>query len=192
MAVVVQIGTNTGNDHVRNLCREIKPAFILLVEPFDVHHDSIKKNYAGIPHVAYEHVAIMPIPMDATTLYFADRDGPSGHPLHTFEVTSVVPDHLLKHGYAQSELKSVTVNCKTMSQLLATYSLKRIDYLFLDIEGIDFEVLKSIDFDAYDIRNLQIEFLHLDRTELVTFMAGHGYAVGTSLHANDMMFVKLI
>jgi len=192
MAVVVQIGTNTGNDHVRDLCKRIKPSFILLVEPFDIHLNSIKKNYNGIRNVAYEHIAIMPVPTDTSTLYFADRDGPSGHPLHTFEVTSVLPDHLLKHGYAQSELKSVTVNCKTMSQLFDTYSLKKIDYLFLDIEGIDFEVLKSIDFKTYDIRNLQIEFLHLDRDVLVAFMTANGYSVGISLHRNDMMFVKSV
>lgn len=192
MAVVVQIGTNTGKDHVRDFCKTIKPMFILLVEPFDIHYDSIKKNYMGIANVAYECTAIMSVPMDTTTLYFADKDGPSGHPLHTFEVTSAIPDHLVKHGYSRSDLKSFSVKCKTMSQLFDTYSLKKIDYLFLDIEGIDFEIVTSIDFVSYDIRNIQIEFLHLDRDALVAFMTGHGYSIGTSLHHYDMMFVKLV
>jgi hypothetical protein len=190
MVVIIQIGTNTGNDHVRDLCKIVKPDFILLVEPFTVHKKAIIKSYANIRNVLLEEVAIMPVPMEKTTIYFHDKDGPSGHPNHSYEVTSVDPNHLVKHGYARSELKSITVPCKTLSQLFDTYSIKKIDYLFMDIEGIDFDVLSSIDFDKYDIRNIQIECIHLDKNKLISFMAEKGYGIGVSLHIYDAMFVK--
>jgi len=190
MAIVVQIGTNNGNDHVRDLCRQIKPSFVLLVEPFTFHHAAIKKNYAGIPNIAYEHVAITPECKESIALYFADRDGPMSGPTRSYEVTSIIPEHLIKHGYSPSELKSITVPCKTMPQLFDTYGIKHIDYLFLDVEGIDFEVLKSIDFQTYSIANLQIEFIHLDKDMLISFMSERGYVVGNTLHKYDIMFVR--
>jgi FkbM family methyltransferase len=190
MTIVIQIGTNNGDDHVRNLCRQIKPSFVLLVEPFTIHNAAIKKSYAGIANVAFENTAITPTPMESVTLYFADRDGPMTGPTRSYEVTSIVPDHLIKHGYTPSELRSFVVPCKTLTQLFDTYAIKHIDYLFLDVEGIDFEVLKSIDFQTYSIANLQIEFLHLDKDLLISFMAERGYTVGTTLHKYDLMFVK--
>jgi FkbM family methyltransferase len=190
MVVIIQVGTNNGNDHVRDFCRIIEPNFILLVEPFSVHKKSIVKSYSGISNVLLEEVAIMPTPVEKTTLYFHDKDGPIGDSRHSYEVASIDPEHLVKHGYSKSELKSFTVPCKTLSQLFDSYSIKNIDYLFLDIEGIDFEVLQSIDFDRYTIYNLQIECIHLDQNKLISFMAEKGYRIGVSLNKFDAMFVK--
>jgi FkbM family methyltransferase len=190
MVVIIQVGTNNGNDHVRDFCKIVQPDVILLVEPFPIHKKSIIKNYTGISNVILEEVAIVPYPMEKTTIYFHDKDGPIGHPKHSYEVASVDPEHLVRHGYSKSELKSFTARCKTLSQLFDTYSIKKIDYLFLDIEGIDFDVLTSIDFSAYDIHNLQIEYIHLDQNKLVSFMAEKGYRIGVSLNKFDTMFVK--
>jgi hypothetical protein len=51
MTTIVQIGTNNGNDHVLQLCKNTKPKFVLLVEPFPIHVKSIETNYKGIPYV---------------------------------------------------------------------------------------------------------------------------------------------
>jgi FkbM family methyltransferase len=190
MVVIIQVGTNNGNDHVRDFCKIVRPDLILLVEPFSIHKKSIIKSYSGISNVILEEVAIMPTPVETTTIYYHDKDGPLGDSRHSYEVTSVDPNHLEKHGYSKTELKSFNVNCRTLSQLFDVHSIKKIDYLFLDIEGIDFEVLKSIDFTTYDIRNLQIEYIHLDKEKLISFMKEHGYYIGVSFSKLDIMFVK--
>ena len=172
--IVVQVGTNDGNDHVWNLCKTHTPSFVLLVEPFPVHRPSIERRYAGIPYTL-ESSAIICGSDTSITLYYHDLDGPNGHPNHKFEVTSMVPDHLLKHGYPRSQLKDIEVPAMTLNALLDKYALTTIDYLFLDVEGIDFDVLKSLDFDRYDIKNLQIEHIHLDKMELNAFMIEKGY-----------------
>jgi FkbM family methyltransferase len=190
MVVIIQIGTNNGNDHVRDFCKIVRPNVIILVEPFSIHKKSIIKSYSGISNVILEEIAIMPTPVESTTIYYHDQDGPIGDPRRSYEVTSVDPNHLEKHGYSKSQLKSFNVRCKTLSQLFDTYSIKKIDYLFLDIEGIDFEVLQSIDFTTYDIRNLQIECIHLDQEKLISFMKERGYYIGVSFNIFDAMFVK--
>lgn len=174
---VVQIGTNDGDDDVRKFCLKEKPDFILLVEPFTVHNDKIRSNYEDIiDRIHLENIAIHPTSnLDSLELFYADRDGIPNTGSSKFEVTSMVAQHLMNHGYSNSELKTFNVKAMTLNSLLDKYNLTTIDYLFLDIEGIDFEVLTSIDFNRYDIKHLQIEHIHLDRDELESFMSGHGY-----------------
>ena len=193
---IVQIGTNDGNDDVRNFCIKERPDFVLLVEPFNIHLDKIKQNYSEIiDSVHIENIAIHPTEnLETVTLYYTDRDGPLGDPRRTYEVTSMISNHLIKHGYRTPELKTFNVPALTLNSLFEKYSLSSIDYLFLDIEGIDFEVLKSIDFEKYDIQYLQIEHLHLDINELKLFMFKNGYrplysAIDT--RGYDTMFKKL-
>ena len=42
---------------------------------------------------------------------------------------------------------------------------KEIDYLSIDIEGVDFDVLMSIDFTKYNIKNISFEFIHFSRNQ---------------------------
>ena len=55
---------------------------------------------------------------------------------------------------------------------------QRIEYLSLDVEGCEFDVLKSIDFDYYQIAMLSIEHSHVPsrQNELRSFMLPRGYS----------------
>jgi FkbM family methyltransferase len=192
---IVQIGTNNGNDDVRNFCISVKPDFILLVEPFKIHIDSIKKNYESlINNVVIEDIAIFPDETKETVkLFYTIEDGPKKAPDCSFQVTSVNSTHVIKHYPHLTDLDSFEAKCMTLNKLFDKYNLRKIDYLFLDIEGIDFEVLISIDFDKYDIKHLQIEHLHLDNQKLIEFMTSKGYIRGIAFDSKgfDMMFDKL-
>lgn len=190
--IIVQVGTNTGNDHVLQMCKTHEFSKILLVEPFDIHNESIHKHYSEIANYKIDNIAIVPKSVPNVQLYYADNDGPAGHPNKCYEVTSIKPEHLVKHNYSYASLRSITVPAMTMNQYLESYGLKKIEYLFLDIEGIDFEVLETIDFDRFDIRNLQIEHLHLDKHRLFEFMKSKGFSQtkGLDLCGYDTMFIK--
>jgi len=191
--IVIQVGTNTGNDHVLQLCKQMKFDRILLVEPFVIHNTSIQRHYNGIPNVNIDNIAIVPNNVKNIDLYFTHEDGPAGHPNKSYEVASIKPEHLVKHDYKYESLSKVTVPAMTMNEYFANYGLTKIHYLFLDIEGIDFEVLETIDFDTFDIRHLQIEHLHLDKTRLYEFMKSKGYVAtkGIDTYGYDTMFIKL-
>ena len=40
-----------------------------------------------------------------------------------------------------------------------------IDFLTIDLEGIDYDALMSIDMNKFDIKNISIEFIHLTPLE---------------------------
>ena len=187
---VVQIGTNNGNDDVRTFCLSQKPDFILLVEPFKIHIDYIKKNYESlIDNVVIEDLAIFPDDSKETVELYYTKEEESCN----FQVTSVDLTHVLKHFPHLRYLDRFEAQCMTLNKLFDKYNLKIIDYLFLDIEGIDFEVLTSIDFDKYDIKHLQIEHLHLNHQQLIDFMTSKGYKRGVAYDSTgfDTMFDKI-
>lgn len=188
---VVQIGTNNGDDHVRDLCRGLKPDLILLVEPFTIHNPEIHRNYTGISNYQIENVAITNDGESEKTLFYCDADGPSRGAGCSYHVTSIDPQHLVKHGYPPSALRTFTAPAMSLNNLLAKYHCEQLDFLFLDVEGIDFEVLQSLDFDRFAISHLQIEHLHLDRILLFQFMASKGFTPmshGMDYSGFDTMF----
>ncbi len=192
---IVQIGTNNGDDHVRDLCKEIHPDFILLVEPFSIHNPEIHRHYAEIPNYRIENITITTDSDSRKPLFFCEADGPIRGPGCNYHVSSIDPAHLVKHGYAADTLRTVEVPAMTLNELLATHRCEQLDFLFLDVEGIDFEVLKSIDFERFDITHLQVEHLHLNREQLLTFMASKGFSPlerGIDYHGYDTMFRKQV
>lgn len=126
-------------------------------------------------------------------LYYHLLDGPIGKPSGKFEVASTIPDHLVKHAYAKGELRKIIVPALSINDLLKKYNLTHIDYLFIDAEGIDFDILKSLDIKSVNVEHIQIEHLHLDKEELYYFMNSSGYRpLASSLdpYGYDTLFKK--
>ena len=63
----------------------------------------------------------------------------------------------LKTEYITSE----HVQCFTFDHLVESYHVERIDFLMIDTEGFDYEILKSINFDKYSPSVIVYEYKHL-------------------------------
>lgn len=116
--IIVQIGTNTGNDHVLDLCKSMDNPQVFLVEPFHIHNKSIHENYKNIATYTVDNVAIVPSHRDSVDLYYTEKDGPSAHPNKSYEVASIRPEHLMKHKYAYTSLRKITVPALTINEYL--------------------------------------------------------------------------
>ncbi|HLA06720.1 MAG TPA: FkbM family methyltransferase [Anaerolineales bacterium] len=60
------------------------------------------------------------------------------------------------------EYKDIDVDCYNLVELLKSYKMLQVDYLSMDIEGAEYEVLKSIDFDRINIAVIGVENNYLD------------------------------
>ena len=66
----------------------------------------------------------------------------------------------------------------TINDLLDKYNLKNIDILFMDVEGFDHNILLSIDYNKYSIKDLYFENLHLmDRNQTEEFIKSKGFQI---------------
>jgi len=180
--VIVQLGACNGKDHVR----QFKDEELYLVEPNLQHIESLQEQY---PDSTIVTNAIVPLDNIGTvTMWYSNLDGPK------YEVTSLDKYHILDHGYPEESLESFTTDGITLDELLDAFELKKVDILFLDIEGVEEKVLLEFPFEKYDITELQVEALHLrDRDKLTTFLSKQGYRyTGDTYDYNnfDILFRK--
>jgi FkbM family methyltransferase len=60
------------------------------------------------------------------------------------------------------EYKDIKVNCYNLIDLLQNQEIHQVDYLSMDVEGAEYEVLKSIDFERINIAVIGVENNYLD------------------------------
>lgn len=51
----------------------------------------------------------------------------------------------------------ISIECRTLNEILETHKISHIDYLSIDIEGSEYNLLRSIDFDKFTINVISVE-----------------------------------
>jgi hypothetical protein len=59
--------------------------------------------------------------------------------------------------HAECSIEDIPVECKSLDNLLNKYNVNVIDYLSIDTEGAEYEILQSLDFDKLNIRLMSVE-----------------------------------
>jgi len=189
---VVQIGTNKSYDDLsKHLISNYENLnFGLFVEPNLIFNDKIEKCYEKFENISIENIAI--VPQNFTQENEIEIFYHTGDP--TLETTSCIKEHLIKHEqyYSDGEIKSFKVPCMTLTELFEKYSIKNLDWLLLDIEGIDAEVILTFNWESYNIKRIEFEYIHLGiYTETIERkFYNMGYKKVVSLHEFDWAFEK--
>jgi len=105
-------------------------------------------------------------------------------------------NHVKKH-YPRSIIKKISVKAIKINQFFEKYVKKNcINFLSLDLEGIDYEIVMSINFKKYNIKNLSIEHLPLTKIQKIKIIhhlnvSGYSYCGSGYDHNNfDYLFKK--
>lgn len=87
------------------------------------------------------------------------------------------PDHLSR---IESEIKNhggskeiIKVQSKPMKKIFKDYNVKKVDYLSIDTEGSEYQILSSIDFEKVDIRVISTE--NSSKTDIKGLLQDKGY-----------------
>jgi len=154
--VLVQIGTNNGDDAFNKIVRFAHPSKVILVEPNASLNDKIKENYEGVS-VIIENVAITEIDkglvkivkpkniITSTVKYYKGLNYTDVH-------YSLLPMDDWGDNFDEMEVPSMS-----FMSLCEKHNLTDIHYLQIDTEGYDAEIIKSIDFDKINIDMIQYE-----------------------------------
>jgi len=81
--------------------------------------------------------------------------------------------------------EEIVVNCYKVQDLLAQYGMHHIDYLSLDTEGGELEILKSIDFDVVTIDVIDVEN-NFHESKFEDFLQTKGYKKIRELDWDDI------
>lgn len=194
--IVVQVGANRGNDELTSMLKGLEVDRIILVEPMSKFNKNLLECYSTIKNVHIENVAITDDP-DKRVESFYLHEKMDEH----IEQASLLKSHIDKvfnnsiytvEKTYEEQLVEVKVDCCTINNLFEKYNISKIDILFIDAEGFDDRIIKSINFEKFNISKIYYENMHIDNVELSSFLTESGYSVtrGTSHTANNSVAVK--
>jgi hypothetical protein len=171
---VIQIGSNKGNDdlsqHLLSNFEELE--FGLFVEAIPLHIADLKKCYSKFNNIFIENVVIKPHLYDSNEIkfYFLTSNGPD------YGISSCSKEHIEQHirdipGLCGGKILEFNLPCMTMENLFDKYDVKSLDLLLLDVEGIESDILLNFNWEKYDIKRVQFEYIHLkEKTDAVKNM----------------------
>lgn len=76
----------------------------------------------------------------------------------------------------------------TFDTLMTTLNINEITYLKIDTEGMDFDIIKSIDYDKYEINFIKMEHSYCDEKLVIDFLENKGYHC--ELFIDDIIAIK--
>ena len=103
-----------------------------------------------------------------------------------YSLLSGINTHIDKHAeYVNSNKPTVSVQTISLNDLLAKYNAPSfIDYLSLDTEGSEYEILKTLNFENFKFGYIDVEHNHVEprRTNIRQLLLNNGYAyIGENL-----------
>ena len=121
------------------------------------------------------------------SFYYTDDDAPH------YQVCSTKIEHIKKH-YPNSIIKKFEIMSLSINEFFKEKIKENvIDYLSIDLEGIDFDALMSINMKTFDIKNISIEFIHLtslEKKKMIKHLNQNGYSyVGNGYDHNNFDFL---
>ena len=97
--------------------------------------------------------------------------------------------------HSQYFRRTLQMQCLPLTSIILALGNPTIDYFSLDIEGAEFLVLKSIDFQVVDIRVISVEVTKIDNifdgklTQLKYLMKRNGYELYKEV-GEDYIYIK--
>lgn len=89
-----------------------------------------------------------------------------------------------------NDFKVTKIKTKKLSSVLKKHDFYKIDFMNIDIEGHELEVLKSLDFKKHEIKVICVEILDYDtfakkrKKELISYLKSKGYILTNKSNIN--------
>jgi FkbM family methyltransferase len=156
MKTFVQIGTHNGNDEFNIMVKNYKPDLIILVEPNKDMNYYIHSMYKDVKNYFIENVAINTTAGPCKLVY----------PINHFTGINFSSLHfsLLPMDDWGNNLQEINCNGITFMDLCEKYNISNIDYLQIDTEGFDSEIILSIDFEKIKVKKIIYEWWGFDKS----------------------------
>ena len=165
---LVVIGAHSGV-WLTSLFEEYQNQNVLLVEPVPYNISLLKENTAKYNNINIETSAVSE-KNEIKKFYYVKPDAVKKLGKHWASgIGSFDKQHILNHKnkrflVSDSDIEEVNIQYLSFSNLIKKYSISSIDLLQIDVEGVEFEILNSIDFEKIEIKKIIFEFKHFDGT----------------------------
>jgi FkbM family methyltransferase len=174
----VQIGANDGihADPIHNFIKKYKWKGIL-IEPQKIYFDKLIENYKDMPQLIFENIAIGLKNEKLELFKVAETEQENWHNLVASLDNSRGDLAWLKN---EKHIETETVQVITLPELVQKYSIKKIDLLQIDIEGLEHKILNSDGFFDVKAKIIHYEHKHLtyaEQYDCVSLLQKYNYKV---------------
>ena len=165
---LVVIGAHSGV-WLSSLLDEHKDRNILLVEPVPYNIALLKENTTKYKNITIETSAVSE-KNEIKKFYYVKHDAVKKLGKHWASgIGSFDKQHILNHKnkrflVSETDIEQIDIQYFTFSNLIEKYSISSIDLLQIDVEGAEFQILNSINFEKIEIKKIIFEFKHFDGT----------------------------
>jgi FkbM family methyltransferase len=165
---LVVIGAHSGI-HIKDLISEYSNHKVLLVEPVPYNYQILEKNYRNNENIFISRNAIFD-ESKKDNFYHVKKDSIKKLGKHwASQIGSFDKNHILNHKNKRFDIKDddiqiTEVEFITFQDLVDKYSINSINKLQIDVEGAEYKIMNSIDYNKIKIKNIFFESKHFDGT----------------------------
>ena len=142
---------------------------ILLVEPVPYNYNKLKENFKDSSNI---HICTNAVFSEhkKSKFYYVNENSISKLGKHWASgIGSFKKNHILEHRtkrfkIEEKDIDEIEIEFITFDDLIKRYSIESIDKLQIDVEGAEYEILKSIDYKKINISSIKFESKHFDGT----------------------------
>lgn len=163
----VQIGSNDGKqgDPIYKYVSTSRKWKGVLVEPIGFLYSRLKENYANREDLIFEKVLIS-TKRESKTFYYVSKEAKEHFDdlpfwydqLGNFSM-AFIREHLGER--IEPFIRSESIEAIPLRELLERCSINAIDFLHIDTEGHDYEIMRQLKLDDIRPKIIMIEFKHL-------------------------------
>ena len=165
---LVVIGAHFGV-WLKDQINSIENEQILLVEPVPYNYNRLKEDFKNNKNI---HICTNAVFSEnkIRKFYYVNENSITKLGKHWASgIGSFNKNHILEHKTKRFKIEDhdiveIEIEFITFDSLINKYSIKSIDKLQIDVEGAEYEILKSIDFKTIEIKSIQFESKHFDGT----------------------------
>jgi FkbM family methyltransferase len=184
--VFVKVGANDGitGDPTEDLLLKNPIWKGLLIEPVPYCVERLKQIYHDKSRFIVDPVAVSSTP-GVATFYYVSEDAKAAIadlPEWYDQLGSFDRQHIVRklNGALEPFIVTADVTVESLSHILQKHDLSNVDFLHIDTEGHDLEVLKSLDMSVHRPTAVFVEHKHLsrdDRAEMRAILEGNDYNI---------------
>ena len=165
---LVVIGAHSGI-HIKDLISEYANQKVLLVEPVPYNYQILENDYKNNEKIFISRNAIFD-EAKKDNFYHVKKDSIKKLGKHwASQIGSFDKNHILNHKNKRFDIKDddiqiTEVEFITFQDLVKKYSINSINKLQIDVEGAEYKIMNSIDYNKIKIKNIFFESKHFDGT----------------------------
>ena len=199
---LVIIGAHNGSGLEELILKQKKK--VLLIEPVEYNLQSLKLRFKNIDNIIFENIGISDERNQIKFYYVKEssvkklgKEWASG--IGSFKKKHLLDHHRKRFQITENDIEEINVKILVFDDLVKKYNINEIEYLFVDTEGYDYRIIKSIDFNKIKITKVKFEYKHLDDTfkfetrlsELRKMFSQHNYRE-TEIDDENITFKKIV